>query len=257
MANSIRALFISGEVAPFTESNTISQIVRTLPEQLHETGEYEIRIMMPRYGIISERRNKLHEVIRLSGTEITVDSEKQTLKVKVASIPGIRLQVYFMDNVHYFKRKGILQDRDGKIFDDNAERAVYFGHAVLETIRNLGWNPDIVHSFGWAGSIVPTLLKSVYADEPLFQNARSVYTPDGLETNANFKLATLGSLQLDSPEELVGRSPDEIGLTTSDASIYPPHVDLAAPGVPQFEADETGWLATALDVYEQVSAVVA
>lgn len=257
MANSLRALFISGEVTPFTEANTISQIVRSLPEQLHESGDYEIRIMMPRYGIISERRNKLHEVIRLSGTEITVDDEKQTLKVKVASIPGIRLQVYFMDNVHYFKRKGILQDRDGKVFEDNAERAVYFGHAVLETIRNLGWNPDIVHSFGWAGCMVPTLLNSVYANEPLFENARTVFTPDGLEANAEFKTSTFSSLDLASPEALVGKTPDEIGLTTANAVIYPPHVDSDSPGVPQFGAEEDSWLATATDTYEQVGSVVA
>ena len=100
MADAMRVLFISGEVAPFTEENEISWLVRHLPEQVHETGDFETRIMMPRYGIISERRNRLHEVIRLSGTEVEMGTERHTLKVKVASIPGIRLQVYFMDNNH-------------------------------------------------------------------------------------------------------------------------------------------------------------
>ena len=257
MANAMRALFVSGEVAPFTEENEISRLVRTLPELLHESGEYEIRIMMPRYGIISERRNKLHEVIRLSGTEITVGEETQTLKVKVASIPGIRLQVYFMDNVHFFKRKGILEDRDGKIFEDNAERSVYFGRAVLETIRNLGWNPDVVHSFGWAGSMLPTLLQSVYRDEPLFANTRSVYTPDNLDAHANYTASTIQDLELSDPEAIIGRTPAEIGTTSADAVIYPGSYANIPAGSVAFAEDSDTWLETATSIYEHIAAVAA
>ena len=257
MANAMRALFVSGEVAPFTEENELSRIVRMLPEQLHESGEYEIRIMMPRYGIISERRNKLHEVIRLSGTEITVGGDKQTLKVKVASIPGIRLQVYFMDNVHFFKRKGILQDRDGKIFEDNAERSLYFGRAVLETIRNLGWNPDIVHSFGWAGAMIPTLLQYVYKDEPLFQNSRTIFTPDGLEAHADFTARTIEGIDAVDPELIIGKTPTEIGVSTADGVIYPAHVNSAPTGVSSFQPDPDSWFETATGVYEKVAAVIA
>ena len=159
MANAMRVLFISGEVAPFTKESSVANLARKLPEFVHDTGEFETRIMMPRYGIISERRNRLHEVIRLSGREIPMGDASHTLKVKVASIPGIRLQVYFMDSVHYFKRKGIVADRDGKLFEDNAERSLFFGRSALETIRNLGWRPDVVHAFGWISGLVPWLLK--------------------------------------------------------------------------------------------------
>ncbi|NND73057.1 MAG: glycogen synthase [Rhodothermales bacterium] len=253
----MRALFVSGEVAPFTKENDISRIVRMLPEQLHESGEYEIRIMMPRYGIISERRNKLHEVIRLSGTEINVGGEKQTLKVKVASIPGIRLQVYFMDNVHFFKRKGILQDRDGKVFEDNAERSLYFGRAVLETIRNLGWNPDIVHSFGWAGAMIPTLLDTVYKEEPLFQNSRTVFTPDGLEAHADFTANTISGISIGDPGLIVGKTPTEIGVSTADGVIFPAHISDVPADHASFDPEPETWLGTATEIYEQVAAVIA
>ena len=102
---------------------------------------------MPRYGTVSERRNRLHEVIRLSGSEITLGDHTETLRVKVASIPGIRLQVYFMDNDFYFKRKGIYRDRQGNLFADNLERSAFYARAVIRTIRNLGWQPDLVHAF--------------------------------------------------------------------------------------------------------------
>ena len=212
---------------------------------------------MPRYGIISERRNKLHEVIRLSGTEITVAGETQTLKVKVASIPGIRLQVYFMDNVHFFKRKGILADREGKPFADNAARSLYFGRAVLETIRNLGWNPDIVHSFGWAGASVPTLLDTVYKDEPLFQGSRTVFTPDGLDAHSVFTEKTVEGIALKNPDLIIGKTPGELGIGTADRVIFPAHVEPTEPETPSFGSDPESWMASATQIYEQLAAVIA
>src|SRR5690554_2200332 len=125
MANPTRVLFVSGEVTPFAKVSDLADLVRQLPEKLQESGDFEVRIMMPRYGTISERRNRLHEVIRLSGAEIPMGEASETLKVKVASIPGIRLQVYFMDNRAYFKRKGVFGDKQGHDFEDNAERALF------------------------------------------------------------------------------------------------------------------------------------
>ena len=130
--------------------------------------------MMPRYGTISERRNRLHEVIRLCGTSVPMGKSAQNLKVKVASIPGIRLQVYFMDNAHFFKRKGLHHDKQGNIFADNPERSLFFGRSVIETVRKLRWEPDIVHAVGWISGLLPYLLSSEYADEPLFKNSRVV-----------------------------------------------------------------------------------
>ena len=130
----MRILYVSEEVAPFVCQSEIADLVRMLPEQLQERGDCEVRIMMPRYGLISERRNRLHEVIRLSGTAIQAGERTETLKVKVASIPGIRLQVYFMDNAHFFKRKGVHADQEGKTFEDNGQRALFFASSVFETI---------------------------------------------------------------------------------------------------------------------------
>jgi len=204
MNNAMRVLFISGEVAPFTKETEVAGLARSLPEYVHDTGQFETRIMMPRYGIISERRNRLHEVIRLSGRDIKMGEEEHTLKVKVASIPGIRLQVYFMDSVYYFKRKGIIADRDGKLFDDNAQRALFFGRSALETIRNLGWKPDIVHAFGWISGLVPWLLRTEFAGDDLFTGTKCVYTPDDAPAEADVDESMAALMQLADPSDFMG-----------------------------------------------------
>ena len=179
MTHPTRVLLVVSEASPFTAASGLGDLMRALPEKLQDSGRYEMRIMMPRYGIISERRNRLHEVIRLSGAEFPVAGGKESLKVKVASIPGIRLQVYFMENARFFKRKGTYTGRDGEDYDDNAERALFFGRAALTTIRNLGWSPDIVHAAGWAAALVPYLVAEEYRGDDLLGGARSIYTPDG------------------------------------------------------------------------------
>ncbi len=253
----MRVLFISGEVAPFTEENDVSWLVRHLPEQVHETGEYETRIMMPRYGIISERRNRLHEVIRLSGTEVDMAGERHTLKVKVASIPGIRLQVYFMDNAHFFKRKGIVADRDGKMFTDNAARALFLGRAGLETIRNLGWAPDIVHAFGWASGFVPLLLATEFRGDKLFENTKCVFTPDDVDPEASFDEHMASEYGLEADEDLVGSGLCELGIAYADGLVYPPNVDPPSADIPQFTRDLEHVRSLGMEIYEAVGSGVA
>ncbi|NNE35892.1 MAG: glycogen/starch synthase [Rhodothermales bacterium] len=248
----MRVLFVSGEVSPFTAASEIGDIVRNLPEQLHESGKYETRIMMPRYGVISERRNRLHEVIRLSGSEIVVDDEIQTLRVKVASIPGIRLQVYFMDNVYYFKRKGVIAGKDGVTFDDNSERAMYFGKAAFETIKNLGWKPDVVHAFGWASSFAPFLLKNELSEEPLFESAKIVYTPDHADANPDLTKERCEALGI--PSELAGKSLDDVGASYADALIHPSSANGSGQGA-RFGTDPESYMETANTVYEQLLGV--
>ena len=245
----MRTLFVSGEVAPFTKSSESAQLVRTLPERLHETGEVETRIMMPRYGIVSERRNRLHEVIRLSGTEIAMGEDTQTLKVKVASIPGIRLQVYFMDNNFLFKRKGIFADKQGKLFTDNLERALFFGRGVLETIQNLGWGPNVVHAFGWMSGLVPMLLRTEYAEEALFADTKIVYTPETVDFEATFTAEKAEVLGL--PADVVGLSPVEVGLNYADAPLFPPSIEPTDDAVRLAENEEEMTPQT-LSIYEQV-----
>lgn len=215
----MKVLFVAGEVAPFSKTTSAARIIREVPERLQELGEFETRIMMPRYGVVSERRNRLHEVIRLSGSEIAVGDTTETLKVKVASIPGIRLQVYFMDNVHYFKRKGLFKDRKTEeLFEDNAERALYFGRAALTTAENLGWAPDVVHASGWIAGLVPLLLKTEFADHELFVRTKSVYTPDAAEVDVRFTDDQAKAYGL--PDDASDTELREVGLAYADALAY-------------------------------------
>jgi starch synthase len=257
MANAMRILFVSGEVAPFTNHSEMAQLVRTLPEQLYESNGYEARIMMPRYGIISERRNRLHEVIRLSGTDIPVGDGTENLKVKVASIPGIRLQVYFMDNNHLFKRKGIFAGRDGKHFPDNAERALFFGRAVLETIRKLGWKPDLVHAFGWMSGLVPMLLRTEYAADTLFEETKSVFTPDVVDFHASFSPEMVAALNLPQDDRVLGQQPVDIGRAYADTVLYPPFLEPDTEGADQMAQDSEAMVEQVSMLYDQLSGVPA
>lgn len=170
-----RVLFVTQEMKPYTTLSEMSELVRRLPQYAQEKG-YEIRVLMPRFGTINERRHRLHEVVRLSGMNIIVDDEDYPLIIKVASLPGARLQVYFLDNDDFFKRKSVFEDAKGKPFDDNADRSVFFCKGVLETVKKFGWAPDIIHCHGWMTSLVPLYLKTAYKNEPIFQNAKTVYS---------------------------------------------------------------------------------
>lgn len=247
MATPTRILFVSDEVAPFTEKSETARLVRTLPEQLQESGDFEVRILMPRYGTISERRNRLHEVIRLSGTEVSVGGRTETLKCKVASIPGIRLQVYFMDNRHYFKRKGIYRDKQGKLFEDNPERALFFARAALETIRNLGWKPDIVHGFGWISGFAPMLLKTAFASDEIYEGAKVYYTPNNVDFEAPVQPELVEVTDIDA--ELAGLQPSEIGARFADNVILPSTMS-DSNGTAVFSAESAEWLDQALALYE-------
>lgn len=250
MANPMRILFVSDEVAPFTKTSVTAELVRTLPEQLQESGDYEVRLMMPRYGTISERRNRLHEVIRLSGTEIDMGTQTETLKVKVASIPGIRLQVYFMDNNSYFKRKGVYSDKQGNAFPDNPERALFFGRAALETIRNLRWRPDVVHAFGWMAGFVPMLLRTEYATEPLYEQVKSIFTPNDVGFQMPLTERHVKTLSL--PEDVLDRAPNAVGAAYADGVIYPATVTPTNGTQNRFSSNREEMIKEALALYEQV-----
>jgi starch synthase len=227
----MRVLFVAGEVAPFSETTETAGLMRALPEALEEHQEVEPRIMMPRYGVVSERRNRLHEVIRLSGDEISAGGASDTLKVKVASIPGIRLQVYFMDSVAFFKRKGLYRDRKTEaLFEDNPARALFFARAALQTAQNLGWNPDVVHAAGWIAAFVPHVLREERGGDDLFAEARSVYTPDVVD-GYEPALSAGEAADLGLPEAWAGRPLRQIGLDTADGAAYAPG-DEAGDGEP-------------------------
>ncbi|MCE2846181.1 MAG: glycogen/starch synthase [Sphingobacteriales bacterium] len=170
-----RVLFISSEIHPYLELTEQSKIARYLPQGIQERGK-EIRTFMPRFGNINERRNQLHEVIRLSGMNLIIDDTDHPLIIKVASIQAARMQVYFIDNEEYFQRKSTLRDAEGKFFADNDDRAIFFGRGVLETVKKLGWSPDIIHCHGWMTALVPLFIKTSYKDDPMFHNSKVVYS---------------------------------------------------------------------------------
>lgn len=169
-----RLLIVTQEMDPYTEGTEISALVALLPKFLQDNG-YELRILMPRYGVVNERRHRLHEVVRLSGMNIIVDDDDYPLIIKVASLPGSRLQVYFLDNEDFFKRKFIFDDASGKSFEDNPDRAAFFCKGAVETVKKFGWAPDIILCHGWLTSLMPLYLKAAYKTEPLFANATVVY----------------------------------------------------------------------------------
>ncbi|SFU59328.1 starch synthase [Pustulibacterium marinum] len=168
-----KVLFVSSEVMPYLPENETSLMSFEAPRMVNDRGG-QIRIFMPRYGNINERRHQLHEVIRLSGMNLVVNDMDMPLIIKVASIPKERIQVYFIDNEEYFKRKATFNDKEGNLFPDNDERAIFFAKGVVETVKKLNWSPDIIHVHGWMASLLPLYLKKYYEDEPLFSESKIV-----------------------------------------------------------------------------------
>ncbi len=173
MSEPTRVLYVSSEIFPYLPESAISRIGRYLPQGVQERG-CEIRSFMPRYGLINERRNQLHEVIRLSGMNIIINDIDRPLIIKVSSISSARMQVYFIDNEDYFYRKYIYGDEKVEYFRDNDERAVFFARGVLETVKKLRWKPDIIHCQGWISHFVPLFINKVYLDDPIFADSKII-----------------------------------------------------------------------------------
>ena len=228
-----KILYVTQEINPFLIESEISNFVRKVAQGVHESNK-EIRIFMPRFGVINERRHQLHEVIRLSGMNLIVNDYDHPLIIKVASIPQIRIQVYFIDNEEYFKKKFIFKGSDGKYFKDNDERSMFFCRGVLETVKKLGWMPDIVHCHGWMTALIPVYLKSVYKNDPHFSNAKIIYAhykqdeklkfSKDLPTKLDFDELPTGDLNLDGLADV--NKLHEIGIQWSDAVSHgSPEVD--------------------------------
>ncbi|SDQ15296.1 starch synthase [Chryseobacterium soldanellicola] len=201
-----KILYITTEMYPYQEDTNMATVVNKMALKMHNEGN-DVRVFMPRFGQISERKFQLHEVIRLSGMNIIINDLDQPLIIKVASLPGERLQVYFIDNEEYFKRKQYYYDDEGVSFPDNDERAIFFARGVIETIKKLNWVPDVIHLNGWMASFVPIYLKTYYESDTYFKDAKiilSLYnekdTP--LDQNIGAKLAfdnISGLKALDNP----------------------------------------------------------
>ena len=170
-----RVLYVSQEIDPYTGETTMGSVASLLPQKTQEAGK-DIRIFLPKFGTISERRHQLHEVIRLSGMNLIIDDFDHQLIIKVASIQKLRLQVYFIDNEEYFPRKQMFHDLEGRFMSNNDERMIFYCKGVIETVRKLGWAPDIIHCQGWFASLVPMYIKKLYSEEPLFDNVKVIYS---------------------------------------------------------------------------------
>ena len=168
-----KILFINQEITPYVPDTDLSLMGKALPQVMQENG-HEIRTFMPKWGTINERRGQLHEVIRLSGMNLIIDDTDHPLIIKVATIVGTRIQVYFIDNDDYFSRRQMAQDENGNDYADNGERAIFFARGVLETVKKLRWVPDIIHVQGWMSAVVPLYIKTAYHDEPSFSNVKVV-----------------------------------------------------------------------------------
>ena len=170
-----RILFIANEMSPYLELTEFSEIVNRLAIKSNDSG-FEVRCIMPRFGVINERRHRLHEVVRLSGINVSVDNDDLPLQIKVASLPNARLQIYFLDNEDLFKRKYIFTDENEKWYEDNDLRTIFFCKGALETVKKFGWPPDIIHCSGWMTALIPAYLKTVYKKEPVFSHSKVVFT---------------------------------------------------------------------------------
>ena len=181
-----RVLIIANELSPYTEFTDFAQILNKLAIKTFDSG-LEVRVIMPRFGVINERRHRLHEVVRLSGINVIIDKDDYPLIIKVASLPNARLQVYFMDNEDYFKRKAVFRDDQDNFFDDNGERMIFFCKSALETVKKFGWPPHVIHCHGWMTSLIPLYLKTTYKKEPVFGYSKIIYTAqaDQFKENLN------------------------------------------------------------------------
>ncbi len=221
-----KVLYISQEITPYLKETEMSVIGRYLPQGIQERGK-EIRTFMPKFGCINERRNQLHEVIRLSGMNLIINDSDHPLIIKVASIQSARMQVYFIDNEDYFHRKNVDKDEHGEEFSDNDERLIFFARGVLETVKKLRWAPDIVHCLGWMTGLVPLYLKKAYNDDPLFVNAKVIYSVYNKEFKKPFESSFRKKLWMEgiSNEDVELLKPpsflnlSKLAVTMSDAVI--------------------------------------
>lgn len=221
-----RVLFVNSEIYPYLPESRIANIGRYLPQGIQERKK-EIRSFMPRYGCINERKNQLHEVIRLSGMNIIINDVDRPLVIKVASVSSARMQVYFIDNEDYFHRKQIYRDENGIFFADNGERAIFFARGVLETVKKLRWAPDIIHCQGWISNILPAYLKKAYIDDPIFSGSKIVLSlyddMNGISFPGDLKdkiaFGGLEAQDINLPENATGADLAEFAVRYSDAVI--------------------------------------
>ena len=241
MADKKKIIYVSQEIAPYLTATDNAKIGRSLPQAMQQK-KYEVRTFMPDFGDINERRNQLHEVIRLSGIGITISDNDHPLVVKVASMQPSRIQVYFIDNDDYFQKLDTDADAFGPNRPDNDERLIFFARGTMDTARKLQWDPDLVHVSGWMCALVPLYLRRINSDSPAFRKAKIVYTifpgegPRDFNPEIFAKLKADGLKQIDF-KKLKDLEPDsllahKIGILYSDVVVF--HGVEADPALKEF-----------------------
>jgi starch synthase len=222
-----KVLFVQQEITPYLKESHQGLIGRHLPQGIQERGK-EIRTFMPRFGNINERRNQLHEVIRLSGMNLVINDTDHPLIIKVASIQSARMQIYFIDNDDFFKRKFTTHDKNGKMFPDNDERAIFFTRGVIETVKKLSWAPSIVHCNGWFTALMPIYVKLVLKETGMFSDTKVIYSvyDDDFEGSLNenmaqkFKTLGIGEENLSGYKNPTYVNISKIAMDYSDGIIF-------------------------------------
>lgn len=191
-----KVLYITQEIAPYVPATALGEFAHSLSQTTQEKGS-EVRTFMPKYGNINERRNQLHEVIRLSGINIPIDDNDHPLLIKVATLQPSRLQVYFIDSDDFFMRNasGLLDTEHDA--ESNDERSMFFVRGTAETVKKLRWEPSIVHCIGWISALAPLYLRTVYAENPVFANSKIVYSLFGKGFDENLNADMVRKLKAD------------------------------------------------------------
>lgn len=210
-----KILYISQEITPYLKPSTMATIGQMVPQGMIEKG-FEVRTFMPRYASINERRNQLHEVIRLSGFNIIIDDNDHPLIIKVATLQPSRMQVYFIDNEDYFLRARTEELETNSMPEENDERCIFFVRGVIETVRKLRWESDLIHCSGWISALAPLYIRTRYAADPTVGHAKLVFSLFGegfegtLDPRFREKLIEDGF----TPEQLAGLGEDPVDFKT-------------------------------------------
>ena len=170
-----KIIFVSQEISPYLPATDNARWGHSLPQSIQQR-KYEVRTFMPDFGTINERRNQLHEVIRLSGMNISIGESDHPLVVKVASMQPSRIQVYFIDNEDYFQKLASDSDVFGTNRADNDERIIFFARGTMETARKLRWEPSLMEVSGWFSALIPLYLRNIFNDGISFRDTKLVYT---------------------------------------------------------------------------------
>ncbi len=193
MSKPLDILFVASEVEPFAKTGSIAELAANLPKWVKTMG-HEIRVMLPGYGFINERRFHLHRLLRMKDIPIPMGSENELAYVKSSYLAteNKKVQVYFLSNDKYFNRGGLYSHPDTKqYYPDNDERFIFFCRGILETLKRLGWQPKIIHCNDWQCGLIPVYLKTLYKNDPYFKNVKTVFTAYNLAYHGSFPASSV------------------------------------------------------------------